>query len=157
MPTPAPPPRLEREQSRQCSLGRALTVQPLHICACWLRTAELLPYSSSSSFSSSLPLFPVTPSSPTKLSLALPYHRRAAVGVAVEGVSVLCSERLGNGKKKKTVSEWRSCATAVAVVLSLRKEGILLRLLCRSAQSARALPPLEQAADPRHNPPPPMV
>lgn len=96
MPTAAPPPRLEREQSRQRSLGRALTVQPLQICACWLRTAELLPYSSSSS---SLPLFPVTPSSPTELSLALPYDRR--VGVAVEGVSVLCSERLGNGRKKK--------------------------------------------------------
>lgn len=96
MPTAARPPRLEREQSRQRSLGRALTVQPLQICACWLRTAELLPYSSSSS---SLPLFPVTPSSPTELSLALPYDRR--VGVAVEGVSVLCSERLGNGRKKK--------------------------------------------------------
>lgn len=152
MPTAAPPPRLEREQSRQRSLGRALTVQPLQICACWLRTAELLPYSSSSS--SSLPLFPVTPSSPTELSLALPYDRR--VGAAVEGVSVLCSECLGNGRKKKTVSERRSCATAVTVVLSSRKEGILLRLLRRSARSARALPPLEHAANPLPpgNPPP---
>lgn len=85
-----PSPRLEREQPRQCSLGRALTAQ---ICACWFRTAELLPYSSSSSSSSLLPLFPVTPSSPVELSLALPFDRRVGVG----GLSVLCAERLGNG------------------------------------------------------------